>query len=350
MAPDQLALDVGDVPTRPAADDALPLNALLAGPIVELTATYGEAGAGTAVLPSPTLWFDFLRALPDDGIDPRAMPALVRTSKRVIYPHVNVATKAGWIAGDTRHIALTGDGRRARDTWLALPAQVEDGWPDRLRDALARLVGQLRLELPHYPISYGSADPTITGGMFAPYRKLPPDIPQSGQDWSPVFREGGDTTAGLPLTALLSQTLVAFAIDYERQSVGDLHHVSVVLRRITDGGRDLGELPPACGISGNRKPILERHGAVTVALNTPTRGRKLVRLTPRGKELRDAYRPTAASIEAQWRRRYGDDTITALRTELEAVARPADDPPHFPHLVWSATGFVDRTPAVMSAS
>ena len=36
-----------------------------------------------------------------------------------------------------------------------------------------------------------------------------------GNDWKPVERAEGDTVSTLPLTALLSQALMAFTIDYE---------------------------------------------------------------------------------------------------------------------------------------
>ena len=71
----------------------------------------------------------------------------------------------------------------------------------QLRASLESLVAAFPLEHPHYPASYGLADASITGG--------------NGVDWKPVRRTGGDPVANLPLSALVSQALVAFAMEYE---------------------------------------------------------------------------------------------------------------------------------------
>ena len=60
---------------------------------------------------------------------------------------------------------------------------------------LEALVARLELEHPHFPVRYGGSDPSFTGGP--------------GVDWKPVPRESGSNVTGLPMTALLSQALVA---------------------------------------------------------------------------------------------------------------------------------------------
>ena len=58
----------------------------------------------------------------------------------------------------------------------------------------------------------------------------------------------------------------------------------------------------------------------------PAGGRfKVTRLTARGVGLRDEYPALAADVERDWRGRFGEATVTALRQALEPLA--AGDPP-----------------------
>jgi hypothetical protein len=52
---------------------------------------------------------------------------------------------------------------------------------------------------------------------------------------------------------------------------------------------------------------------------------RVVGLTPRGALARDDYPARAADVERDWRTRYGDDLVAALRLALSPLA--AGDPP-----------------------
>jgi hypothetical protein len=172
---------------------------------------------------------------------------------------------------------------------------------DRLRSSLERLVTALPLEHPHYPASYGAADASITG--------------RNGQDWQPVTRGKGDTVSDLPLSALVSQALVAFAISYEEKSPVALSLSGTVIRLIPPEGRTLQGLGDSAGISA-----LVRHGFLRVSGNA---GTEIVHLTQKGLEVSCAYHRRIRAVETEWRNVFGDVPITLLRRALEEVAAAA---------------------------
>ena len=49
---------------------------------------------------------------------------------------------------------------------------------------------------------------------------------------------------------------------------------------------------------------------------------KVARLTPEGREAKDAYRQLPINIEQRWQARFGKDTIHALREPLEPLVGP----------------------------
>lgn len=83
----------------------------------------------------------------------------------------------GWLTVEpagprTKVVRLGALGRRSSDAWAAHVPEAERAWRarvgpaevDRLRSALETVVGAVDLELPHHPITYGSADLRATGG------------------------------------------------------------------------------------------------------------------------------------------------------------------------------------------
>jgi hypothetical protein len=163
------------------------------------------------------------------------------------------------------------------------------------------LVAALPLEHPHYPASYGAADASITGGK--------------GQDWQPVLRGNGDTVSELPLSALVSQALVAFAMNYEEESPIALSLSGTVIRLIPPEGRTLRGLGHSAGISA-----LVRHGFLRVSGNA---GGEIVHMTPKGHAVSCAYHGRIWAVETRWRNAFGDVSITLLRRVLEEAADAA---------------------------
>lgn len=200
--------------------------------------------------------------------------------------------------------------------------------PAVLAEALAAAVAQLDLEWPHYPISYGG-DLSVTGGRFRAGEPGPPRVPAHGQDWAPVVRRRGDTVSELPLTALLSQLLVAFFSDYE-QACGDSPVIAEALVRGfgTGAAVPMSRLPAVLGVNGGGSgggPGLERHGIVSVRPDPSDQRTRIAHLTRLGQRIRDRYAMSAAAVESEWTARFGGRGIGAIRGVLEAVL-PALDP------------------------
>jgi hypothetical protein len=64
---------------------------------------------------------------------------------------------------------------------------------------------------------------------------------------------------------------------------------------------------------------------------------KRIVLRSRGRQMRDAYGPTTAVVEQQWRAAYGAGTVDALRAAVTPLvtALDADALPHYPPvLLW----------------
>jgi len=331
--------------------DELPLSALLARALGDLTQEINRASVGSNPFPSAPMWFGLLRALTPEGVAQRDLPARTRLSRRAIRQATRSAEGSGWISVDPDpglsgpHVRLTSEGRRVGEACQATTEVVEQRWATglgpasvaRLRAALESVVRLFDLELPHYPISYGSADSRVTGGHYHPGNPDAPRIPPHGQDWPPVLRGEGDTVSGLGLSALLGQALVGFTIDYEAFGLSSLMVAEGLVRGFGDHNAvPLNNLPRHLGVNGSGRSSLERHGLVAVtAVGGTAHLDKLTRLTPVGQQTRDAYRRQVKEVENDWRRRYRATPVTTLRNALEEI-----DPrlsPGLPHHVMVTT-------------
>lgn len=184
-----------------------------------------------------------------------------RVSKRAMTTMLRPAIRRGLVASD---------GGAAR-----LLVDLPDVEPATCAP-LVELVSHLELEHPHFPVTYGTADQSFTGGP--------------GVDWKPVPREG--PAEGLALSALLSQALVAFGMEYEAAGRGPIMWAASLVR----------------GDHAQHGSGMGRHGVVEDGEPTAL-----------GRAVRDAYRPLCAQIEVSWRERFGgvliDDVIAAVGAE-----------------------------------
>lgn len=285
-----------------------PLQSLLFAVLRGLERAYVEEGAGCATVPSLDLWANLLRAVDPPGIDHRELPAILRLSKRAVRTRVSTAVRHGWVEelkadGSKGIVRLTSLGSEVAARWKGLQQAAKDKWQvmagqplsDKLRASLEDLVAAFPLEHPHYPASFGPADASITGG--------------NGADWKPVYRAGAHTVSGLPLSALVSQALVAFAMQYEELSPVALSLSTRVIRQIPAEGRPLEELGRSPSVSA-----LIRHGFMRAS--GPS-GSQIAFLTTRGLQVHCAYEERIHSVESSWRRQFGKDRVAALVCTLE---------------------------------
>ena len=294
--------------------------------------TTNHASAGLADgtwLTSVAMFENCLRFVTDQPITVGELQTLARTGTNLDgmrrWGYITIDGTAKKIhhgrPGPGAVLRATARGLQARQIWLPLPAVIEQRWTERfgvgpigqLRQAVLAVAGQLDPGLPDTLPILGQVlfsrgpDPALRP------RPEPPDV------------------ATLPLSALLSRVLLAFALDYEASSEVSLAVGANLLRVLGEDGTRLRDLPVMTGIS--KEAVAWAMGVLIrarLAVKEPdpaaSRG-KVAGLTSRGALARDLYLEFLGAVEDRWRDRFGRDTIGALRRPLEALAVGADGQP-----------------------
>jgi DNA-binding MarR family transcriptional regulator len=320
------------------ADD-LPLPTLLSRLLIAFTiefdneaehrlehrTTRGAAG-GTGRGPwlmSQAMWANFMQFVPGDGVPLHEVDDLAHITnlaglQRWGYVTVGPDPADGRPAPPRRDwiVRPTRVGRRAQEMWEPLAGIIEDRWRARfggpaitvLRDALQALATQFGAGLPRYL-------PVVNNEMFADITRL-----------RPRPAAGGSSSADL--SVLLSQVLLAFTLDFERDSAVSLAIAANALRVLTAGGARIRELPYLTGVSKEALSmaggiLTRRSCAVTGPDPAASRG-KVIRLTPRGRSAQDEYLRLPDAVEQRWRTRFGPAAIDTLRRSLLSVTGQRD--------------------------
>lgn len=317
---------------RPSLNRERPLPVLLAHVLLDITRAFRRAGEVAGEQPSLVLWANLLRVIPDEGIPLSELPGAARMSRRAVKAWLGWE-KRGWLEVDvapksSKIVRLTEVGRAARDRWAESLAGTEQSWTadrpgiEAMRAALEETVAHLDLELPHYPMIYGPSDTRVAGGMAVPARTGSPRVPAHGADWVPVIRTAAGSVGDLPLHALLSQTLMAFTIDYEEAAGLGLAVVGLLGGAMPTGSTPLSALPGALGVNGSGKSALERHGVVRV---TEAEHDRVATLTAVGERICNTHERIVARVTDDWRSRHTPDLIDALIASLAEVDRRLGD-------------------------
>ena len=179
------------------------------------------------------------------------------------------------------------------EIWPQLFGEIEARWEERfgadavgeLREALRAIVGRIDAELPEFLPVVDSKN-----GMAA-------DVPP---------REKHDAEA-IHLAALLSQALLAYTLDFERESELSLP-LSANFVRVLDGkGKSVRELPLLTGVSKEATAMALTFLAKTpfVVVEGTSAATKRARLTPKGQTLQKTI---AAPSTPMSRKAMGDAT------------------------------------------
>jgi methyltransferase (TIGR00027 family) len=295
---------------------------------------------GAPWLTSLTMYANCLRHLPDEGITVAELAGRARTGtnldgmRRWRYVTFTPAPEPGQPKRPRPDamIAPTAWGIEARETWQAVTGEVESRWRDRLgpeefaalRAALSGVVENLDQDLP-------DCLPVLGYGLRT--RREPRDGATAGRVPTPPHAAAplaaAAPVADLPLWALLSRTLTAFARQYEAEPGPSLAVSADIVRVLTADGVHTKDIPALGGVSREAVSmamgLLRKYGVVTEGPDPAGSRFKVTRLTARGVMLRDEYPALAADIERDWRTRFGDGTVTALRLALEPLT--LGDPP-----------------------
>jgi methyltransferase (TIGR00027 family) len=327
-------------------DAALPLSALLSQVLVAYTIEFdneaehrlphrttghGASGPGDGApapwLVSLAMWENCMRYVTGEPITVGDLEARARTGTNLDgmrrWGYITIDGTAHKVhkarPGPAAVLRATAAGLRAREIWGPLPGFIEQRWRERLgadqlsrlRDPLTSMVSRLDPGLPDCLPILGAALRS-----HGPDPRLPP-------------RPDGTAPQALPLSALLSRALLAFALEYEREAGLALAVAANVLRVLGGEGTRLRELPALTGTSTESVRwalgILTRGGLAAEEPDPAASRGKVARLTPRGLDAQHLYHELTRTVERRWHDRFTPGVTGALRASLEPLA--AGQPP-----------------------
>ncbi len=272
-------------------------------------------GPTAGALPGPWLvsmamWWNCMRFVGDEGLTASKLEDLARTPTNLNgmerWGYIVVAPdpadrrpkppRSAWL------IRATLAGRMAQEVWRPLFGEVEERWRarfgeeamDKLRESLWAVVRQFEIDLP-------DCLPILGYGLFSqgPKRDQPAHVEPD-----------------LPLPALLSKVLLAFAMEFEHASPLSLAICANVLRVLDEDGVRVRDVPVLSGVSKESIKMaigfLQKGGLVDVDAN-------VVGLTPKGLAAQEAYALWLEALERRWQARFGEETIRALHESLEGL-------------------------------
>ena len=275
------------------------------------------------------MWLKLMRFVPSDGIPVRELQRLTRlTGKEMGTWLTRMGKWWGYVVvepdttdGPSNRLASGGvgrpsaGGRRALEIWRPLTGVIEKRWQERfgkeiierLRESLQALVDKFDGDLPDYL-------PILGYELFS----KGPD----GEGRAPAGT-GGTSLPEYTLPMLLSKVLLAFAIEFERDSRVSLAISANVLRLIGPEGARVRDLPRLSGVSKEAIAMclgrLEERGFAIVQPESPASRVKILMLTLKGLHAHDAYQQSVSAIEERWQASFGKNTIRNLRSSLERM-------------------------------
>ena len=274
-------------------------------------------------LVSLAMWENCMRYVGEKGVAIRELERLARTTTNlnglerwgyiIVEPdpadRLPKPPRSNWL------IRATPAGRKAQEIWRPLFGLLEKRWQVRfgeaeisqLRETLCALVRRIDIELPDCP-------PMLGYGLV---RK----DPEYGR--RRLTQSEDSESAGLPLSTLLSRVLLAFAIEFERESDLSLAVSADIVRVLDETGVRVRDLPRISGVSKDLIKValgfLKKRGYIAILSDPTLKATKLVRLTPTGVRVQHSYHHLVGVIEERWRARFGKDCIHDLRSWLKEL-------------------------------
>jgi hypothetical protein len=297
-----------------------PLSALLSQVLVAYTVELDcEFERRMLEMQSPSarlslvIWLNLLRFLADGPVSVRTLASRALAAEEQIKHQLGCLERWGFILLQSGKRAGFGSGRGIRADWpVRLSTSGEKAvkiWPElipevhahwskrfgndatRLRRVLEAIEHRIDLELPQ--------------GLPVAILKLPEFAPRA----SPL-------EDGLPLPVLLSRVLLAFALDFERDSRTPISLCANAIRVLSDEPIPEAEIPKRTGCSDETSGIGWQLMPYIIVEAYPARGRgKFVRLSEAGLRTQHNYYRLADEIEENWNERF-TGAIKELRESL----------------------------------
>jgi DNA-binding MarR family transcriptional regulator len=272
-------------------------------------------------LVSMVMWCNCMRLLRPEGMTVAELERLARTRSNLAgmqrWGYLVVEPVPSSVGSRTLPADLivrpTEAGRKAQFVWAPLPRLIEDRWRmrfgedtvERLRRALWAVVGNIETALPNC-------------------------MPILGQGWTTTVTATKEATprdaSDLRLSALLSRSLLAFAVPFERRADLSLAISANVVRVLSPEFGRVRDIPRLAGLATEAIRValgyLDKRGYVEFKTDVTAGRGHLVRLTDRGLQAHTTYRRLVSGIELRWRERFGDVAVDELRETLEQLAIP----------------------------
>lgn len=200
-------------------------------------------------------------------------------------------------------VRLTSKGHTASEIWPPLFGEIEQRWESRfgkdeisrLRKTLQGIADKLDVELPH----------GLPGAWLRTY-EFPTRVNRGRES--------------LPLATLLSQLLLTFRLEFDRESPAPLAHCANTLRVLGEEPIRAADIPRLTGGSPETSDIGWQIKPYVLVTPDPTASRgKVVRLSPRGLIAQQAYHRLIWEIEKRWEGRFGKGAIGTLRALLQGL-------------------------------
>jgi hypothetical protein len=191
---------------------------------------------------------------------------------------------------------------------------------------------------------YGPADERLTGGSAVAPQDGAVPIPAHGRDWPVVRREATSIEPRVPLPGLLSQVLIAFAIDYEIRAeawrTGNAMSVTALLSLLSPNGVSTDLIPSTRAVRS-----LLQDGIVSLESDSMVRRKQRFCITPEGVRFQASNLARLDDVERVWRARYGTRRIDILRRAATPVVDSLDPwlPDQLLIVFVGGSGFIDVT-------
>lgn len=239
-------------------------------------------------------------ALEPDASDSRPVPTRAhRLRGRVLRDGFGSGRgiRSGWI------VRPTSRGRKACEIWPPLFGEIECRWRARFGDEEIESLRQC-LE-----------------GVAAQFDcELPQGLPQAWEASDVYPARSAESSGPLPLPALLSQVLLAFAMEFDRMSRAPLALCANTLRILSESPIPVAEIPRLTGASPETSGIgWQIKPYVSIEANPGASRGKAVRLSPLGIRTQQTCHELIGKIEKGWKTRFGKDTVDRLRDSLREL-------------------------------
>ncbi len=251
-------------------------------------------------------WLNVLRFLADGPVSVRTLASRALTTEAdvaaglgclerwgavVLQPGMRAGFGSGRGIRADWPVRLTASGETAAGIWLGLVPEIDARWSKRFGDEATRL--RRSLEAIEHQI-----DLELPQGLPLAVLKLPKFGPR---------RSAAED--GLPLPVLFSRVLLAFALDFERESHTPIALCANAIRVLSDEPVPEAEIPKRTGCSQETAGIGWQHKPYIIVERDPLRGRgKFVRLSEAGIKAQQEYYRRTREIEDEWNKHFSAAT------------------------------------------